>query len=110
MSRIKHTSPFILSCLLSGVAGTAFAQESSQEVDQAYTPLPPYELPVAPPSASDKNSFYYTIPRWIDSTPTVLPEQSNEPIVPPTAETEHLTWFDQRQKIFVIGPIKRHLS
>ena len=98
MSRITHTSPFILSCLLSGVAGTAFAQESTQAVDQAYTPLPPYELPVAPPSAADKNSFYYTIPRWIDATPTVLPEQSNEPIVPPTAETEHLTWFDQRQK------------
>ncbi len=98
MSRIKHTSPFILSCLLSGVGGTTFAQESTQAVDQAYTPLPPYELPVAPPSAVDKNGFYYTIPRWIDATPTMLPEQSNEPIVPPTAETEHLTWFDQRQK------------
>ena len=56
MSRITHTSPFILSCLLSGVAGTTFAQESTQAVDQAYTPLPPYELPVAPPSAADKNS------------------------------------------------------
>jgi len=55
MSRIKHTSPFILSCLLSGVAGTTFAQESTQAVDQAHTPLPPYELPVAPPSAVDKN-------------------------------------------------------
>ena len=28
------------------------------------------------------------IPRWVDATPTIFPEQSNEPIVPPTEQTE----------------------
>lgn len=98
MSRIKHTSPFILSCLLSGVTGITFAQESSQITVDTATATPPYELPVVPPSSAEKNSFYYTIPRWVDATPTILPEQSNDPIVPSTADTEHLTWFDQRQK------------
>lgn len=98
MSRIKHTSPFILSCLLSGVTGITFAQESNQITVDTATATPPYELPVVPPSSAEKNSFYYTIPRWVDATPTILPEQSNDPIVPSTTDTEHLTWFDQRQK------------
>ena len=38
------------------------------------------------------------IPRWIDATPTIFPEQSNEPIVPPTEQTEDQTWFDRKQK------------
>ena len=45
------------------------------------------------------------IPRWIDATPTIFPEQSNEPIVPPTVQTEDQTWFDRKQKKSVIGPI-----
>ena len=43
------------------------------------------------------------IPRWIDATPTIFPEQSNEPIVP-HEQTEDQTWFDRKQKS-VIGPI-----
>nr|WP_320157963.1 hypothetical protein [Acinetobacter towneri] len=75
-----------------------FAQESNQITVDTATATPPYELPVVPPSSAEKNNFYYTIPRWVDATPTILPEQSNDPIVPSTADTEHLTWFDQRQK------------
>lgn len=45
------------------------------------------------------------IPRWIDATPTIFPEQSNEPIVPPTEQTEDQTWFDRKQRKSVIGPI-----
>lgn len=38
------------------------------------------------------------IPRWIDATPTIFPEQSNHPIVPPMEQTEDQTWFDRKQK------------
>ena len=38
------------------------------------------------------------IPRLIDATPTVLPEQSNVAIVPSTLETENYSWADQKQK------------
>ncbi len=38
------------------------------------------------------------IPRWVDATPTIFPEQSNEPIVPPTEQTEDQTWVDRKQK------------
>jgi len=43
-------------------------------------------------------SFLDYIPRFIDSTPTFLPEQSSEPIVPSTHETEENTWVDRKQK------------
>ena len=43
------------------------------------------------------------IPRWVDATPTIFPEQSNEPIVPPTEQTEDQTWVDRKQKKFVMG-------
>lgn len=38
------------------------------------------------------------IPRWVDATPTIFPEQSNQPIVPPTEQTEDQTWVDRKQK------------
>ena len=38
------------------------------------------------------------IPRLIDATPTVLPEQSSVAIVPSTLETENYSWADQKQK------------
>ncbi|WP_171430428.1 hypothetical protein [Acinetobacter lactucae] len=38
------------------------------------------------------------IPRWVDATPTIFPEQSNHPIVPPTEQTEDQTWVDRKQK------------
>ncbi|WP_347453246.1 hypothetical protein [Acinetobacter thermotolerans] len=38
------------------------------------------------------------IPKLIDSTPTILPQQSNEPIVPRTTETEDRSWVDRQQK------------
>lgn len=40
----------------------------------------------------------YKIPRMIDATPTLLPQQSNHPIVPSTQITEDRTWIDQQQK------------
>ena len=38
------------------------------------------------------------IPRWIDATPTFLPEQSDHPIVPTTEQTENNSWTDKQQK------------
>ncbi|MFV5492160.1 hypothetical protein [Acinetobacter sp. ASP199] len=43
-------------------------------------------------------SFLDYIPRLIDSTPTFLPEQSSEAIVPSINETEDSSWVDRRQK------------
>lgn len=38
------------------------------------------------------------IPRAVDATPTVFPNESDEDIVPPTEATEDQTWTDQKQK------------
>jgi hypothetical protein len=53
--------------------------------------------------ASDSANLLSYIPKWVDATPTILPEQSDQPIVPPTSETEDRTWIDRKQKIFGIG-------
>ena len=47
--------------------------------------------------ATSENFLDY-IPKWVDATPTVFPEQSNQPIVPPTEETEDRTWIDRKQR------------
>ena len=44
----------------------------------------------------DKN-LLDLIPAWIDSTPTFLPPESNQPIVPPVEETQDKTWIDRKQ-------------
>ena len=98
MSRITQTSPFILSCFLSGISSIALAQEPNSPVDGKNHQSPRYEVPTVPASSSEHSGIFYSIPRWIDATPTILPEQSNEAIVPSTAETEKLTWLDKRQK------------
>ena len=38
------------------------------------------------------------VPRLVDATPTLFPEQSNQDIVPATETTENQTWADQKQK------------
>ncbi len=38
------------------------------------------------------------IPSWVDKTPTLLPKQSDEPIVPPTEVTEDKSWADRKQR------------
>ena len=40
------------------------------------------------------------IPETIDKTPTILPEQSNHKIVPPTAATKSDSWWDRTQDKF----------
>ena len=106
MSRLKILSSFISTLIF---AGTAFSSTQSFAEDQY--PYPP--LPVLP----DQTESSYTdhprpglpieqrgpewldyIPRWIDKTPTLLPEQSDQPIVPPTAITEDSSWTDRKQR------------
>ena len=40
------------------------------------------------------------IPKTIDSAPTILPEQSNHKIVPPTEQTKEDSWWDRTQDKF----------
>ncbi len=47
---------------------------------------------------SNDSNILDQIPRLIDATPTILPEQSDHTIVPPTQETEDRSWADQKQK------------
>ena len=58
---------------------------------------PPQPQPAQTEAATSENFLDY-IPKWVDATPTVFPEQSNQPIVPPTAETEDRTWIDRKQR------------
>lgn len=49
---------------------------------------------------SDENSLGWInyVPRMVDATPTLFPEQSNKKIYAPTQVTEDLSWIDRRQK------------
>lgn len=38
------------------------------------------------------------IPKWVDATPTMFPEQSDQPVVPPVQETQDKTWIDKKQR------------
>ena len=58
---------------------------------------PPQPQPAQTEEATSENFLDY-IPQWVDATPTVFPEQSNQPIVPPTAETQDRTWIDRKQR------------
>ena len=61
----------------------------------ADTANPPTEMTEAD---STEQGLLYQIPRLIDATPTVFPEQSEESTVPTTSETENSTWPDRQQK------------
>ncbi|OTG87273.1 hypothetical protein [Acinetobacter sp. ANC 3813] len=50
------------------------------------------------PATQDDHGLLFFIPRMVDAVPTFLPDQSNAPSVPVTAETEDSTWTDRQQK------------
>ena len=51
------------------------------------------------PSIKDQNlKWTDAIPRMVDATPTLFPEESNQSIVLPTQDTEDMTWADRQQK------------
>ena len=91
--RKTFTQPLALMVALGMVHTSSWANTSDPQ--EATPASPPYTVEQAP---TPEDSLFYTIPRWIDSAPTVLPEQSDEQIVPSTVVTENQTWIDRKQK------------
>lgn len=54
--------------------------------------------PLPDPEKSAPSGLLNQIPRLIDATPTLLPEQSSDAIVLATEQTENNSWADQKQK------------
>src|SRR5690554_3022349 len=84
--KVHFIAPSLLLFCLLGSGYTVADNNTTLDAEQQTAP-PGYEVPLVPESEAG-NGFFYTLPRLIDATPTILPEQSNEPIVPPTHETE----------------------
>ncbi|ENU31808.1 hypothetical protein F991_00293 [Acinetobacter sp. CIP-A165] len=62
--------------------------------------IPPQQPSNNTQTSNGKNteSVLNYIPKWVDATPTILPEQSSQPVVPPVSETEERTWVDRKQR------------
>ncbi|EEH69718.1 MULTISPECIES: hypothetical protein [Acinetobacter] len=56
------------------------------------------QTPTSPAHTAPTESWLGYIPKFVDATPTVFPEQSNQPVVPPIKETEDKTWVDKQQR------------
>ena len=99
MQRTRHVSPISLFfCLSLGTYVNVAWAESNTNSTQHF--VPPHDVAeidkiASPPKGS---GLLYQIPQWIDSLPTVLPEESDELIVPTTDLTEERTWVDRQQK------------
>ncbi len=91
--RITFTQPLVLMVALG--MGQTSSWANTTDIQETAPTSAPYTIEQAP---DQEGSLFYTIPRWIDSTPTVLPEQSDEQIVPSTVVTENQTWIDRKQK------------
>ena len=82
-------SKSLLFILLSGIMSASNGSENSEKST---------DLPTSSISTQDEDhSLLYQIPSWVDALPTFLPQQSNEPIVPPTLQTADRTWLDRNQ-------------
>lgn len=85
------------SLLLIVLSGIIYSANAADVVKNENTSL---ENQAIASSSDPSNNLLYQIPSWIDATPTFLPQQSDEKIVPSTTETENQTWLDRKQ--FVI--------
>ena len=93
---VKYISLFF--CLSFGAyANLAWAENKTNSTQHFVPPQDVSEIDqlAAPPKAS---GLLYQIPQWIDSLPTLLPHESDEPMVPATDITEDQTWVDRQQK------------
>jgi len=70
---------------------------SSSPVWAEVSPTKPIETE-QPTGTGTGTGILDQIPRLIDATPTILPEQSDEAMVPTTEETEDKSWADKKQK------------
>lgn len=99
MLRTQHVGSISLFfCLSLGTYVNVAWAESNTNSTQHF--VPPHDVAeidkiASPPKGS---GLLYQIPQWIDSLPTVLPEESDELIVPTTDLTEERTWVDRQQK------------
>lgn len=73
---------FALGCLS---VAHAFAEQSSPAINTENT---------------ETGTWMDTIPKTIDSLPTILPEQSDQAIVPSVEETKDNSWWDKKQYQF----------
>jgi hypothetical protein len=76
--------------ILSLISTFSFAQPPKQVATEAGIPVPR--------TAINAQGLFYTIPSWIDASPTFFPPQSDESIVPPVEATENNSWIDRQQK------------
>lgn len=82
-------SKSLLFILVSGIMNVSNGSETSEQVTDS---------PTSSLSTQDEDyNLLYQIPNWIDALPTFLPQQSNEPIVPPILQTADQTWLDRNQ-------------
>ena len=88
--------PYVL--ILGGFFGNAaFAEVNSSLEANAKTGKVDQQPSLATTKDNEIGLLNY-IPKIVDSTPTIFPEQSNQVIVPPTDATEDQTWADKKQK------------
>ena len=88
--------PYVL--ILGGFFGNAaFAEVNSSLEANAKTGKVDQQPSLATTKENEIGLLNY-IPKIVDSTPTIFPEQSNQVIVPPTDATEDQTWADKKQK------------
>ena len=104
----KKSLPFSLACLISST--TIFANETlphssseTQQQNQAElkaSPVMPslFDFDRQDLEADNNLGLINYIPRMIDGTPTIFPEQSNTKRLPATDQTEDLSWVDRKQK------------
>lgn len=93
--RQKPLCLLMMSCLH---MTSSFAQDSTQVLDSQIDPSYNQALPFG---VQQENSLGWInfIPRMVDATPTLFPEESNFKTVPETQITEDQTWFDRKQKV-----------
>lgn len=91
--KIKHLRTSLYIMALTGLSNSyASAQQQT-----AYVQASPSVHDVG--AFQDKNEHWLDyIPRMVDATPTLFPEESHISIVPKTEETEDSTWADRKQK------------
>lgn len=85
-------SIFVVSIITTSLISRAYAESETIDPNNKNVEAP------APLSKSTHFNMLDYIPRFVDSTPTIFPSQSNDNTLPPVEFTEDLTWADQKQK------------
>ena len=86
--KISLSKPLLFT-LLFGIMSASNGSESAEQSTDSSTSSALAE--------NEDNNLLYQIPNWIDALPTFLPQQSNEPSVPPALQTADRTWLDRNQ-------------